>query len=156
MFVLRRFLGPNHLYLLRLLSTDRLDQYEHGRQGTGYQKLRVKEDLQGGPLGTILPRALGALYCPVDNEFYDAYLLRYPKGSYIPRHVDEAGVFGKVHHRLNALVTEGAEGGLLTVDDHPVTLKTGDALLFRPDAHPHAVSEVLEGERLVLSIGCWL
>jgi hypothetical protein len=34
-------------------------------------------------------------------------------------------------------------------------MKPGDGVLFRPDLQVHAVSEVVVGERLVWSVGCW-
>ena len=162
MRVIPRFLRRSQFYPLRAYSSDGFGSYEPGRQGTGYMKLRLKEVLQAAEhdpkslLRDLLPRALGALGCPADNEFYDVFLLKYPKGAYIPKHVDEAGVFGKTHHRLNALVTSADKGGHLTVDDKPIEILEGHALVFRPDEQPHAVSEVLEGGRLVLSVGCWL
>lgn len=54
-------------------------RWEHGRQGTGYQKMLL-------------------IACPWPLAF-DLYLLKYPVGTKIPPHRDP--VKGRRHYRLN-------------------------------------------------------
>jgi hypothetical protein len=128
-------------------------EFEPGRQGTGYLRLFIKDDPQLAP---AIQRALGALNKPADDEFWDAYLLLYPLGAYIPPHLDEAAAFGKKHHRLNAIVRRAGLGGRFVLAEQHLPLDVADAVLFEPDEVRHSVTEVLAGERVVFSVGCWL
>jgi hypothetical protein len=103
--------------------------WQHGRQGTGYDKMLLA--IARWPLAA------------------DCYLLRYPKGSAIPAHTDP--VTGKRHYRLNIVIWQAAEGGDFLCNT-PI-FATNRIKLFRPDACEHAVSEVKRGSRYVLSIG---
>lgn len=125
--------------------------FEPGRQQTGYQKLAVKDD---GRLSSLIDRSLTLLAIPRTSAFWDAWLLFYPRGAQIPGHKDAPEAPGVGHHRLNAIVTP-ATRGILVVDGEEVPLGPGDGLLFRPDLQVHAVTEIIEGERLVWSVGCW-
>ena len=122
--------------------------FEPGRQGTGYEKHPLAP---GGPLDPLVARLRGAL--PSDaNDAWDAYLLRYRDGAYVPPHVDP--IAGGAHVRLNVLLRGGQEGsGGLYLGGDRVALLVGDAVRFRSDRVIHEVREV-RGERLVLSVGC--
>lgn len=152
MLILPDFLSLKDRWTIREVSQERFDQYEPGRQGTGYFKLFVKDHPR---LQWLIQRSLSILEKPAEDEFWDAWLLRYPSGSYIPRHLDEAEMFGKKHHRMNAIVDNGGIGGTLVVYNEEITLLSGDAYVFRPDIMPHEVTRVEGQDRLVWSVGCW-
>lgn len=102
-------------------------RWQPGRQGSGYEKM-------------ILCRFL----------FFDLYLLRYPTGSYIDKHIDPVPRWR--HFRLN-FVLKKAEGGDFVCPD--AFLNSGRIKFFRPDIQEHSVSEVKQGVRYVLSLG-WI
>lgn len=125
--------------------------WEAGRQGTGYEKLDLRT-LDDSPqyLEPLLAGARVALR--VEYSDWDAYLLRYADGSFIPPHRDPTR-HGK-HLRLNAVVQASAPGsGELRLDGAVFDLDIGDAVVFRSDQIEHQVSLVV-GERLMLSVGC--
>lgn len=129
-----------------------------GRQGSGYEKLDLLATLSEGALEghrTFVEEQVAAARASfgVDSsKGWDAYLLRYREGAFVPEHRDPTTAL--CHLRLNALLLEPSEGtGLLILDGEAFTLASGDAVLFRPDTQPHRVSKV-EGERFVLSVGC--
>lgn len=103
-----------------------------GRHGTGYYKYKLFES-------TLLG-------C-------DLYILKYPKGSYVPIHVDP--VMGYEHHRINLTVWWSGEQGYPYVDKNNKWCRQGWAYKFRPDIMPHVVATKRSGVRYVLSIG-WL
>lgn len=102
-----------------------------GRQGTGYDKL-----------------LLATLPWPLP---FDCYLIRYPVGAAIPRHVDP--VSGRRHFRLNVVVKASPAGGEFLCDN-PI-FQTRRLKFFRPDVSAHEVTTVRGGPRYVLSVG-WL
>lgn len=106
-------------------------RWTRGRQGTGYDKL-----------------LLATLPWPLP---FDCYLIRYPVGSAIPRHVDP--VQGRRHFRLNIVVKASRDGGEF-VCQNPI-FQTRRIKFFRPDVSPHEVTEVQGSARYVLSVG-WL
>lgn len=115
-------------------------EWESGRQGSGYFKLKLFESWR--------------LKC-------DCWLLKYPKGSYINWHQDPTPVKWE-HHRLNIVLKRTSGGHFQTaansisgIGDHYPTTSYGRIVYFRPDITRHRVTEVLEGTRYVLSIG-WL
>ncbi len=148
---------PNYLtsyerYFLTMLAE--CSGWEPGRQGTGYEKLDIKR--RPDPLlRTLIRDSLARHGIDRTNDHWDAVLLRYPPGSYIPRHRDEASIFGLTHQRLNAIVTKPNEGGVLIMAGQEVPMRAGDAILFRPDAVDHEVTTCGD-ERLIFSVGCWL
>lgn len=79
---------------------------------------------------------------------WDAYLLRYPEGSFIPPHRDV--VEGFRHYRFNVLLRQPSWGGLFYTEA-PIYI-TKRIKFFRSDFE-HAVSKVGKGGRLMLSIG---
>jgi hypothetical protein len=99
-----------------------------GRQSTGYRKLLL---------------ASGATW--------DAYLIDYPCGSFVPPHRDP--VDGeKQHYRLN--VTIYGDPKAFWAWGRGVVRRFGRFVLFRPDRDTHGVYVVAQ-RRLVLSIG-WI
>ena len=102
-----------------------------GRQGTGYDKLKLFEIGFKNVCGM------------------DAYILRYKTGDSIPPHTDP--VTGKKHFRLNYELKKAHKGGVLEVES-PI-LKIGRLCIFRSDASMHSVSKIEKGLRLVLTIG---
>jgi hypothetical protein len=142
--VLRQFLGSHDLAALRHYA--RLDGVP-GRQGTGYEKISVP--LSADTLA-LRERRLTALGLAHDTA-HDCYVLRYPDGSHIPKHRDDAP-FGSEHHRINAVVVQPAAGGTLIVEGVVWPLDVGDAYTFRPDVEEHEVTRV-EGQRLVFTVG---
>lgn len=104
--------------------------WELGRQGTGYNKIKLFE-----------------------SKFFkaDCYLLYYPKGSEIPVHRDPVSIGD--HYRLNIMLKKAKDGGDFICKD-PI-LRWPRVFYFRPDKSWHAVTRINEGYRLMLSIG-WL
>lgn len=111
--------------------------WEAGRQGGGYEKMKLFES----------------------RRFkFDLYLLRYREGSEVKPHTDPAKN-GYKHFRLNLILKEAEEGGRFLISPPMLVEKVGlnfrRLKLFRPDIQKHAVTQVLKGTRLVLSLG-WL
>lgn len=110
-------------------------KWEPGRQGTGYEKLKIWSFWRT-----------------------DCYLLRYRVGASIPQHIDP--VEGRSHWRVN-IRFPGAEGGELRFVrwiNRPQGFMGFQALygtffLFRSDILPHYVTKVKSGTRYVLSFG---
>jgi Rps23 Pro-64 3,4-dihydroxylase Tpa1-like proline 4-hydroxylase len=119
-----------------------------GRQGTGYLVTPVvdRPDFE-----QIINDALSYL-AVTDKEKMDAYLLKYPDGSYIASHLDTSSMFGKRHIRLNCLVKKATSGGELIVREERIDLEVGDAYIFHPDEMEHQVTPVV-GERLIFTVG---
>jgi predicted 2-oxoglutarate/Fe(II)-dependent dioxygenase YbiX len=129
-----------------------VDGWTRGRQGTGYDILPLKQILPIGP-DTLITRALAQLGTPFE-DYWDVYLIRYPDGSHIPEHVDDAQ-HGKRHRRINAMLASAHSGGELWIDGRRIDLSVGDAVRFYPDREVHAVSPVV-GTRLLFSVGAWI
>ena len=154
------FLGePARQEWLAIARLEVLDtRWVLGRQGTGYEKLDLVSALSEGALEAHRPFvesqvAAARSSLGVDSSLgWDAYLLRYGAGAFVPEHRDPTST---LHHlRLNALLQAGSSGtGRLELDGELWDLAEGDAVVFRPDVMAHQVSRV-EGERLVLSVGC--
>lgn len=106
--------------------------WEPGRQGTGYEKLKLVNRWK------------------YFSRFkWDLYLLRYPVGSGIPKHRDP--VPDHKHYRLNIYLWNAQAGGN---PEHAFTIMNNRFFtLFRPDQALHSVSEVTKGTRYVLSFG---
>lgn len=101
-------------------------RWEEGRQGSGYFKLKLF--------------AFSRL---------DLYLLKFPKGSSIPPHVDQV-THGR-HFRLNFIISFFHVGGEFNCKD-PI-FETKRVKLFRPDISMHSVTRVQKGTRYVISLG---
>lgn len=148
------FLSPAERAALVARADVNVDAFVGGRQAGGYQKHALVD--VDDAIAAVVDRARAALAIPAGWAFADAWLLRYPRGASIPPHIDPPEAPGMQHVRLNAIVRAPARGGVLTVDGAVVALAEGDAVVFRPDAHEHAVSVVDDGARLVFSVGAWL
>jgi hypothetical protein len=100
--------------------------WQEGRQGTGYFK-------------HLLARGTS----------WDLYLLKYPKGSFVPGHVDP--VEGFVHRRINLVFWNASEGGDFWA--RGLVKKRRRFVCFRSDIMLHGVDKVTKGVRYVLSLG---
>lgn len=106
--------------------------WEPGRQGTGYEKLKLWVKLKY-----------------FGRYKWDAYILRYPEGSKIPSHTDPLPEHA--HYRLNIYLLNAKAGG---VPEHDKAIVSNRFFtLFRPDLYEHSVSEITRGSRYVLSLG---
>ncbi|AFH14887.1 hypothetical protein LU11_gp356 [Pseudomonas phage Lu11] len=107
-------------------------KWEAGRQGTGYEKLKLFNRWK------------------FFSRFkWDLYLLRYPVGAGIPLHCDP--VPDHRHYRLNVYLWNAKSGGV--PEHHDAIFTNRFFTLFRPDLHLHSVSPVVAGTRYVLSFG---
>ncbi len=104
--------------------------WEYGRQGTGYLKKKLFENHSG--------------------LLFDLYLLKFPKGCFIPKHRDEIG-FGKRHLRVNIILKGAKKGGKFICEKSIINLPF--IKVFRPDLYEHEVTKIEEGTRYVLSFG---
>lgn len=149
MNIVRGFLSATELAMLRTLG-----EFKHGwvtgRQATGYQNLPLRPAFSSH---TLVQRAL-AMIGPPYEDYWDAYVIRYLDGNFIPDHTDAAQQ-GRRHRRINAVIALPASGGELAIDDVVVDLAVGDAVVFEPDREIHRVSPVV-GTRLVFSVGAWI
>ena len=104
----------------------RIFRWQRGRQESGYDKLLL-----------------------VGGRRFDAYLLRFPSGSYLPPHTDELDDAG--HLRLNLVLRPARRGGEFICQG--AILDRPRIKLFRSDLHTHRVTPVEAGTRWVLSLG---
>jgi hypothetical protein len=91
---------------------------------------------------------------------YGCYLISYGPGSQKEPHKDPSNAEGKSkwkHERMVCLLEDCLEGGRLTVEYMGELTEElfvpGDTVQFRADLCTHAVSEVIKGERIVLTVG---
>lgn len=145
MNLISKFLSASDITNLKVFASTAV--FQSGRQETGYEKAAVDQDL----FQDLKKRSLEALGVPLDTK-HDCYLIRYPEGSCIPKHKDDAP-FGLEHHRLNAMIQNCVWGGELWVDLELIKFRTSDAVVFRPDVLEHEVTEIMAGERLLWSVG---
>lgn len=149
------FLTPFEIGALASLGMAETHLWEAGRQGTGYERLALRSLVDQDPVYAYLAdRALRAIGAPHENH-WDMWIIRYPSGSSIPPHRDEAAIYGLRHRRLNALVRAPRAGGDFVVENKVFPLAVGDAVLFYPDDVHHSVTQV-DDVRLVFSVGAWL
>lgn len=105
--------------------------------------------IEGRQQGDYSKMLLATCILPVP---FDLYLLKFPTGSYIDAHVDKVS-WGR-HFRLNIVIKKAIDGGEFKVANVPGTfINTPRIKFFRPDKVLHSVTEVEQGERLVLSFG---
>ena len=153
--ILHAFLLPAEIdALLRLADGPRA--WTLGRQGTGYDISSLKGLAPPAAPAAGLPaiaRAISHLGTP-HEQYWDAYLIRYRDGAYVPPHVDPAQP-GRRHRRLNAMLSQPAGGGDLRIGGQPIALSPGDAVVFYSDQEVHEVAPVT-GTRLLFSVGVWL
>lgn len=136
--------------------------WKPGRQGTGYEILPVKFV----PHLKVWVEYLAILVRQANTgDFWDAYLIRYLDGSYVPPHKDEASIYGMRHNRVNLILQNPTSGGEFLIDgkppldyngeEIPSVIPEGDAYHFWPDEMTHEVTPVV-GTRLILSVGAWV
>lgn len=104
-------------------------KWSNGRQNTGYDKITFLS------LKFFIP--------------FDLHLLRFKKGSFIPNHIDSVD-YGK-HYRLNIIIKNAKIGGDF-ICKNPI-FETKRIKFFRPDISEHSVTEVISGNRYVISFG---
>lgn len=148
------FLSPTEQQMICDVADGHRADFEGGRQGTGYSKLDVKHSLILGPL---IGRSLEVLGCSRSWDLWDAIIIRYDAGSFIPPHrdppIESAAEAGFRHFRLNSVVRQSL-GGVLRFEKQPVEMPLGWAVAFESDAIEHEVTPIVTGERLVWSVGC--
>lgn len=81
------------------------------------------------------------IYC----KYFDLYLFRYPKGSFIPKHKDP----GKWHYRINIFFGKGKSQFIC----QNTIINNSYCSLFRADKYYHRTTKVEGGTRFVLSFG---
>lgn len=146
--ILSRAYMPGSPGVLEQLLTESLF-WEEGRQGTGYLKANLKQDLPC--VKFVADKLVEVIGNPIDS--FDSYLLHYPAGTYIPPHTDDI-IFGKKHVRANATLRQPITGGILHIGTpgYAVHLSVGDIFIFEPNAIEHYVTECGQ-DRYVLSVG---
>ncbi len=125
-----------------------------GRQGTGYEICSIKHEAE---LKKIIEELSKLVRAETTGDHWDAYFIRYTNGTFVPKHKDEASIFGMRHKRLNIILQNPESGGEFYAQgvNVPKIIPEGDAYLFYPDEHEHEVTPVV-GTRLILSIGAWI
>lgn len=114
------------------------------------------EERQLGMLGArVAQRGLGLLGEPPEG-YWQCRFERLAEGAAFGPAVLPPNVPGRVHVRLELVVTEATRGGELRLEGDTVPLRPGDALLFRADDVPFHVTNVDEGSRLVFVIAAEL
>lgn len=103
-------------------------KWKEGRQKTGYRVMKLFQ--------TTWPRPM------------DAYLIHYPKGSYIDIHTDP--VLGFEHWRCNITLKRPLDRSGLSFQHGKYNSRR--LSIFRSD-YPHRVYKSVIGDRLVLSFG---
>lgn len=101
-----------------------------GRQGTGYQKLKLFQFLN-----------------------MDCYILRYKEGDFIPEHRDP--VPGRKHYRFNIELKKPEAGGIFQYRciKKNMWITPGRVTLFRSDICDHRVSRIKKGSRYIITFG---
>lgn len=107
-----------------------LFKWQKGRQGSGYDKMLL---------------AINNFLLP-----FDCYLIKYPVGSFIPKHTDPVDK-SKRHYRLNVVVKPSSGGGDFVCKN--CIINTKYIKFFRPDLNEHEVTEIKGSARYVFSLG---
>lgn len=97
----------------------------------------------------VIKRAAKAVDGSLESGF-DWYFLKYPVGSCLPLHKDDA-VFGSEHWRLNAMIRNDWSVPFSLGERH-FHIYDRDAVIFRADHITHGFSTVKQ-ERIVFSVG---
>jgi hypothetical protein len=147
MKVIRKFCSKKELVLLRDIAAN-LCHTDGGRPGIYkcgttyslpgdlYNRMLVASELPG-------PILIGNCY----RQF-----ISYEKNGWIHPHKDWVHENCKLY-RVNVLVDAPIKGGECFVDGVEVVLKEGDALVLRSELEEHEVKKILEGKRMIFTIG---
>lgn len=84
------------------------------------------------------------------SKSFDAYIFRYPEGSYIPKHKDPS--CGRRIYRLNFVIKKAKNGGEFKCQKMIFSLFSR-IHFFRADTSYHYVTKIEEGSRILLSFG---
>ena len=84
---------------------------------------------------------------------YGAFIIRYAVGGEKGPHLDAVPSGKTTHDRMVCLLQAPGAGGELRFEGELVPLAVRDAVQFRADLISHAIGPVLEGERIVLTVG---
>lgn len=90
------------------------------------------------------------------TEPYACYIIRYGIGACKTFHRDPPLAGGKSkheHHRLICLLQSAQSGGQLMIAGNQELFLPRDCIMFRADLEEHGVSEVTQGERIILTVG---
>lgn len=147
--IIKNHLSENEINTLIDISNTIIG-WSNGRQGTGYKKLCVKYNES---ISELIKRSLNVISNV--NDLWDAWIIKYPNNSFIPSHKDEASIFGMRHVRVNTILTLPKYGGDFILNNEKINLDVGTGIMFYPDDSEHSVS-IVNGERLVFSVGCWI
>lgn len=112
----------------------KLWRWDKGRQNSGYAKFTLA----------------------YSKRFkFDAYIIKIPRGTGVPIHVDPS-VPGAEHHRVNITLWAPVYGGDTMAFDETDALKLMPRCYhFRPDIQEHLVTTAIGGNLWILSFG-WL
>ena len=129
--------------------------WKEGRQKTGYMTCDMKQSHIKGLLPTT--EELFTLMGTTDYAkrlSWDSTLIEYRHGAYIAPHKDEWLSIPPLRHlRINILLAQQGAGGKLMIGGQEVHLEPRDGVFFYPDEDEHEVTPVIEGIRLVWSVG---
>jgi len=168
MRVIQSFLTASELFTLRRLSNTCV-HYEGARPGI-YKCGTVHRFGTGyGIPDALYQKFLTAagLTPPFEGRSIQQFI-SYKEGGFIQPHKDwvyDVTFTHQLHdlatesreacklHRVNVMVDSAAKGGELFVDGEEVKLNEGDALVLRPELQEHEVKTIVEGSRMIFTIG---
>ena len=163
MKVIHNFLTTSELDTLRSLAKTCYMSiggkgYTYGTlQGFGYNKgvpdtifkkfldaSELTQPLNGRSIQQFLCYKKGGVNTPHKDWVYDT-TFSYQRRNNEP---DAVSLF-----RVNVVLTQADKGGELIVGGEEVKLAVGDGFVFRPELIEHEVKEILEGSRMIFTIG---
>jgi len=152
MKVLQNFLTSEELIVLRNLSKA-LFHIDGARLGTYKYSTTRGFGLGAGIPDTLYQKFLAAseLTPPLVGRDIQQFI-SYQKDGYIAAHKDWVDPGAKLY-RVNVLVDKAVQGGECVVDGVEVKLNEGDAISLRAELEMHEVKPVLEGSRMIFTIG---
>jgi hypothetical protein len=83
-----------------------------------------------------------------EAKFLDSFFIHYLPNFGIAPHVD-----ARSWSRVNVLLIKPPLGGQLIIEGEVQDMDVGDAVVFEPRLQEHMVTPVVEGERLIWSLG---
>lgn len=140
--------------------------WQVGRQAEDPKSAYYKLDIKTHPTSLSVNSAVSRMYSLLTNgghlwseTKYDAWLIYYPRRSYITTHKDPSAKRGYRHKRINAVVTSPTLGGdfclvdRTNIKEESIHVDVGNAMIFYPSETDHRVSVIYGGSRLILSVG---